>query len=177
MNCYVEPQKLQGVDVTIMDVSNDTIWHLVKETLILKWQCIQCYFCFFIQTIYLSCLKLAQTLLCFCRFLMTVLCLMLLEKKCTNAILMPSVLISNQVETSLTLAGVQKLTYSFRYNLSPPQKKKNTKKKQLFLLHLWFKKILHSQEEQFWYLCLLFLYHVIYCKCFVPFNLYVKVKY
>lgn len=22
MNCYVEPQKLQGVDVTIMDVSN-----------------------------------------------------------------------------------------------------------------------------------------------------------
>ena len=34
MNCYVEPQKLQGVDVTIMDVSNDTIWHLVKETLI-----------------------------------------------------------------------------------------------------------------------------------------------
>ena len=24
MNCYVEPQKLQGVEVTIMDVSNTT---------------------------------------------------------------------------------------------------------------------------------------------------------
>lgn len=30
MNCYVEPQKLQGVDVTIMDVSNlkSVIFHI-----------------------------------------------------------------------------------------------------------------------------------------------------
>lgn len=105
--------------------------------------------------------ELQLTCSCFCRFLMTVLCLTLLEKKCTNATLMPSVLISNQVETSPTLAGVQKLIYSFRYNPSSPPPLKT-----LFQLLLWYKKLLHSQEEQFWYLCC---FNIMLIECFVPF--------